>query len=65
MPIAVLARIVKTKAPSAQIPSVTPISIPEGVYSAILPYGPGINPGTIRPNPFSIQIAMNRIKQQK
>tara|TARA_B100001063_G_scaffold50302_1_gene44305 strand:+ start:3534 stop:3647 length:114 start_codon:yes stop_codon:yes gene_type:complete len=37
MPIAVLANIVKIKAPIAQIPNVTPISIQVGVYSAIFP----------------------------
>ena len=62
---AVLASIVKTKAPNAQIPSVTPISTNVGVYSIILPYGSGINPGTINPKPFSIQMAINNIKQAK
>ena len=63
--IAVLASIVNIKAPNDHIPSVTPISIIVGVYSAILPYGPGIKPGTIKPKPFSIQIATNKIKQAK
>lgn len=52
---------VNTKAPMAQIPSVTAISTKLGVYSAILPHGPGMNPGTINPNPFSIQMAINNM----
>ena len=63
--IAVLASIVNIKAPNDHIPSVTPISIIVGVYSAIVPYGPGIKPGTINPKPFSIHIATNKIKQAK
>ena len=36
---------VKINAPIAQIPRVTAISTNVGVYSAIFPQGPGINPG--------------------
>ena len=51
--IPVLARIENINAPIAQIPIVTPTSTRVGKYSAIFPQGPGINPGTIKPNPFS------------
>src|SRR4029079_8403573 len=55
---------VRTKRPSAQTPAVTPISTGVGLYSTISPSGDGMNPGTTRPIPFSIQMPMNNAAQE-
>ena len=65
MAMPVLARIEKINAPMAHMPIVTPISVSVGKYSTIFPHGPGINPGTISPKPFSIQIPINKRIQAK
>ena len=48
--------IVKSSKPRAQIPMEMANSGKVGVYSNISPRGVGMNPGTTRPIPFSIQM---------
>ena len=52
MAIPVRASIENIKAPMAQIPIVTPISIAVGKYSEILPHGPGIKTGNDQTESF-------------